>query len=58
MVNHDRSREGGSVAMYLRVSSANQDVQLSIAAQMEAISLWCRPLAVEVQGLFILLPGR
>ncbi len=50
MVNHDRSREGGSVAMYLRVSSANQDVQLSIAAQMEAISLWCRPLAVEVLG--------
>ena len=38
MVDHtDHFEEGRRAAVYIRVSSANQDTQLSIAAQKEAI---------------------
>ena len=37
MVNHDHLEEGGYAAGYIRVSSANQDVQRSAAAQKELI---------------------
>ena len=54
MVEHNDFAEGGEYAVvYIRVSSANQDTHLSIAAQKEAILKAAEESGYSVVGWYI-----
>ena len=54
MVDHtDHFEEGGQAAGYIRVSSANQDTHLSVAAQKREIAEFAQANGLEIVGWYV-----